>query len=116
MPRLPILFWACADDVDGTQRLPCCRTVNNIGDVLLMSEWDSKYFKRSEFACKCGCGFDTVDYELVKVLEYIREHFDRPLQINSGCRCATHNRTLGSGASICVGALVTWLLLELAPI
>ncbi|EAS4214514.1 serine/threonine protein kinase, partial [Salmonella enterica] len=24
----------------------------------------SKYFKRSEFACKCGCGQDTVDAEL----------------------------------------------------
>jgi uncharacterized protein YcbK (DUF882 family) len=63
-----------------------------------MSEWDSKYFTRSEFACKCGCGLDTVDYELVRVLEYIREHFDRKLQINSGLRCPSHNRACGGGS------------------
>lgn len=56
-----------------------------------MSEWDVEHFDRSEFACKCGCGFDTVDYELIKVLVYIREHFDRPVTILSGCRCPDHN-------------------------
>ena len=28
----------------------------------------SQYFKRSEFACKCGCGFNVVDTELLDVL------------------------------------------------
>lgn len=49
-------------------------------------------FSRAEFACGCGCGYDTVDYELLKILELIREHFDRPVDINSGCRCVPHNR------------------------
>ena len=52
----------------------------------------STYFKRSEFACKCGCGFDAVDVELLDVLEYLREHFNRPVVINSACRCEAHNR------------------------
>jgi len=56
-----------------------------------MSEWNSQYFDRSEFACKCGCGFDTVDAELLNALTYIREHFERPLIINSGCRCPDYN-------------------------
>jgi uncharacterized protein YcbK (DUF882 family) len=60
-----------------------------------MSEWDSEYFQRAEFACKCGCGFDTIDYETLKVLTYIREHFDRPVRINSGCRCPDHNLAVG---------------------
>jgi len=60
-----------------------------------MSEWASPYFQRSEFACSCGCGFDTVDYELLKCLEYIREHFDRPVRITSGCRCLKHNAAVG---------------------
>jgi len=64
-----------------------------------MSGWDSRYFTRSEFACKCGCGFDTVDYELVKVLEYIREHFDRPVIVDSGCRCRTYNDSIPDSAS-----------------
>ena len=54
-----------------------------------------KWFKRSEFACKCECGFDTVDYELVTVMDDIREHFGQPVAINSGCRCDTHNSKVG---------------------
>jgi len=52
-------------------------------------------FSRSEFACKCECGFDTVDIELVKLLENIRAHFNKPVHINSGCRCAEHNAREG---------------------
>lgn len=51
----------------------------------------NQYFSRSEFACKCGCGFDTVDSELLKLLTRIREHFDVPVHINSGARCWEHH-------------------------
>lgn len=54
-----------------------------------------RYFTRKEFACQCGCGFDTVDFELAKVLDDVREHFKRPVIINSGCRCAIHNKNEG---------------------
>lgn len=54
-----------------------------------------KYFTRNEFACKCGCGLDTVDYELVMVLEELREHFQLPVLITSGCRCFLKNRSVG---------------------
>jgi len=57
--------------------------------------WDSRYFKRSEFACKCGCGADTIDYELVRALDDIREHFDRPVVVTSGVRCKAYNRAVG---------------------
>lgn len=60
--------------------------------------WGSKYFKRDEFACKCGCGFDTIDFELVCLLDKIREHFDQPVTINSACRCEAHNRAVGGEA------------------
>lgn len=50
----------------------------------------SQHFDREEFACKCGCGFDTVDAELLRVLENVREHFG-PVVVLSGCRCAHHN-------------------------
>lgn len=56
----------------------------------------SKYFKRSEFECKCKkCGFDVVDVELLAVLEDVRENFGKPLYINSGCRCLYHNKSVG---------------------
>ena len=44
-------------------------------------------FSRSEFACKCGCGFDTVDFALVTILQKGRDHLGRPIKINSGARC-----------------------------
>ncbi len=56
----------------------------------------SENFKRSEFACKCGCGFDTVDVKLIGMLEEIRRHFGKPVTINSGARCLAYNRSIGS--------------------
>ena len=53
------------------------------------------HFKRSEFACKCGCGFDTVDTEIMPIIEYVRMHFDKPVVINSACRCEKHNAAVG---------------------
>lgn len=55
----------------------------------------NEYFNRSEFACKCGCGYDTVDAELIEVLTEIREHFGLPVKINSGCRCTRYNTQIG---------------------
>ena len=55
----------------------------------------SRYFKRPEFACKCGCGFDTVDTVLLEALEAIRGHFETPVVITSACRCIAHNHAVG---------------------
>ena len=54
----------------------------------------SPYFDRAEFACNCGCGFDTVDVDTLTVLEEVRERFG-PVSINSGCRCAYWNDQVG---------------------
>lgn len=53
------------------------------------------YFSRSEFACKCGCGFDTVDALLLEALREIRVHFKQPVTITSGCRCRAWNESVG---------------------
>ena len=59
----------------------------------------SRNFSRWEFKCPCGkreCGFDTVDGELLTVLEALRLHFvARSVTINSGCRCQGHNVDIG---------------------
>ena len=58
--------------------------------------WDNiKYFKKSEFNCKCGCGLNNIDLRLVKILDEIREHYNKPLVVTSGCRCANHNSKVG---------------------
>lgn len=62
-------------------------------------DWDKiQYFKRKEFACKCGkCGGFPVepDPELVNILVKIRAYFGKPVHVNSGIRCATHNANVG---------------------
>lgn len=53
-----------------------------------------KYFKYSEFTCHCGCGYNRVDIRLVKILDNIREHYNKPIIITSGVRCEKYNNTL----------------------
>lgn len=55
----------------------------------------SDRFKRKEFACKCGCGQDTVDATLLLLLEGIRSYFGQPVVIVSGNRCEAHNKAVG---------------------
>lgn len=60
-----------------------------------------KYFRREEFACKCGkCGGFPVDVDrnLVELLDKVRGHYGKPTRVNSGIRCKTHNAKVG-GAS-----------------
>lgn len=77
-----------ADGIAGTQ------TVNARDNQTL--SWDNiKHFKQSEFACKCGCGFNSINLNLVKILDEIREYFGQPMTVTSGCRCATHNTKVG---------------------
>ena len=57
----------------------------------------SKHFNRSEFACKDKCGMDTVDAELLSMLEDVRHHFNQPVIITSANRCVHHNRIVGGG-------------------
>ena len=56
----------------------------------------SAHFNKKEFACKCGCGFDQVKPELITKLEKLRELCgNKPLTINSGCRCEKRNKAVG---------------------
>jgi uncharacterized protein YcbK (DUF882 family) len=56
----------------------------------------SKNFSRWEFSCRCGCGFNAVDVELLEILERIRKHFGEAIHITCACRCLEHNRKVGS--------------------
>jgi len=56
---------------------------------------DSKYFKRSEFACKCGCGAAHVSPVLVELLDQARAAAGFPFFVTSGVRCAAHNAKAG---------------------
>lgn len=55
----------------------------------------SPHFHRHEFACHCGCGFDTVDTHTLEILEAVRSHFNVPVRVTSGCRCPAYNHQVG---------------------
>jgi len=59
----------------------------------------SEHFNRVEFACNCGCGFDTVDAGTLSVLEQVRIHFNVPVVISSGCRCSNWNKQCGGATN-----------------
>lgn len=61
---------------------------------------DIRYFTRAEFKCKCGGRFCNgypveIDMNMVKIADEIRNRIGKPIQINSGIRCKTHNANVG---------------------
>ena len=56
------------------------------------------HFTKEEFDCQCGCGNGDIiiSENLVFELECVRVHYGKPMRINSGIRCLSHNRKIGS--------------------
>ena len=66
--------------------------------------WDGiEYFKKSEFACKCGryCnGYpDEMKKGVITVADRVREHFGSAAIVSSGLRCKQHNANVGGVAN-----------------
>lgn len=66
-------------------RIPLCEQRGTVKD----------YFPEKLCACKCGCGFDRIDPQLVDRLNLVRELAGVPFEINSACRCEEHNMVEG---------------------
>ena len=63
---------------------------------------DIQFFKRSEFACKCGrCGGFPAEPDpvMVYIADAARQHFGRPATVTSGVRCPAHNAAVGGVAN-----------------
>jgi|GEM_PF-2025012 len=59
-------------------------------------------FTSKEFDCKgakCRCGITRLDSRLVRKLQMLRRLSGKPIVINSGNRCAGHNREVGGTAN-----------------
>lgn len=68
-----------------------------VGTVEQTPQGDLRYFRRSEFVCKCGCGqgADRMDASLLSKLDAARADAGIPFSVASGFRCAAHNRAVG---------------------
>lgn len=87
-----------ADAVDATQKSPGV-TDTNFGHTGTF--WDEiEFFTREEFKCKCGgkyCnGYPAEpDERMVRIADAIRKRIGKPIFVNSGIRCKTHNANVG---------------------
>lgn len=68
---------------------------NELGEV--RPGYLSPHFRATEFACNhCHqLPANGMHPKLIEVLEQVREHFHKPVVINSGYRCPTHNHNVG---------------------
>ena len=55
----------------------------------------TKNFRKEEFACRDGCGFDKISLTFVKALQELRDLIGKPIHVASGCRCKNHNKVCG---------------------
>lgn len=55
----------------------------------------SANFKVKEFACQDGSDPIFIDSALVNTIQKIRDHFGKPVIINSAYRTASHNKKVG---------------------
>lgn len=99
-------FGLTADGVCGEQTEKAMTHAVAYGMPAVKNEeptWDDiKHFERREFKCKCGkCGGFPVEpsWDLIAILEKIRDHFGSPVRVNSGVRCASHNTAVGGAKS-----------------
>lgn len=78
-----------------------------------------KNFRVREFACKGkGCCETTkIDAKLAEYLQKIRDHFGKPVTINSAYRCAKHNKAVGgtSGSKHTLGMAADIVVKGVAP-
>ena len=59
-----------------------------------MSEQITANFRRSEYACPC-CGKDDIKDDLARRVQEVRDLLGKSITINSGVRCAAHNKSVG---------------------
>lgn len=87
----------CDEETEQALRHSVCYGISKKQEVVQSGDfWDDiKYFKKSEFRCKCGCGTDTMNETLIRVADRVREHFGKPITVSSGRRCANHNARVG---------------------
>jgi hypothetical protein len=87
----------CGTDTEKALKHAVCYGISKKQDEPESGDfWDGiKYFQKSEFACRCGCGASEMKEKLIKTADKVREHFGKPITVSSGRRCATHNARVG---------------------
>lgn len=63
----------------------------------------TKNFWRHEFQCRCQCGFDSMDWQTVEIVQKACDHYANKFGVprvvcivTSAARCLVHNKAVGS--------------------
>ena len=76
-------------------------------------------FQVKEFAChgKGCCSTVMIDTALADILQNIRDHFGKPVNVNSGYRCPIHNKNVGgaTGSYHAKGKAADISVVDVAP-
>lgn len=87
----------------------------------MKKDWNkklSKNFSAYEFACNDKSDKFLVSTELVEVLQQVRDHFGKPVQINSAYRSPAYNISIGgsSHSQHCIGTAADICIKGIDPI
>jgi uncharacterized protein YcbK (DUF882 family) len=52
-------------------------------------------YKKEDFSCKCGCGLNNINNDIVNICNEIFWELNKYYTISSGCRCIPHNAKVG---------------------
>ena len=63
--------------------------------VWLTSDGKKTNFTLKETACRCGCGTNEMQQDLIDTIQACREMLGKPMTVTSGYRCAAHNSAIG---------------------
>jgi len=55
----------------------------------------SKFFKKIETVCRCGCGLNNMAKSTMEKLDTARSIYGGPITLNRGCSCSVHNENVG---------------------
>ena len=81
--------------------MPAKKVDKSVKEDITGTFWDEiVHFKRDEFRCKCGGKYcngypSEPDELLVRIADAIRKRVGKPITVNSGLRCKTHNANVG---------------------
>jgi len=73
-------------------------------------EIEIKHFTPEEMACKCGCKSCRMILDFMQRLEEIRIHYNRPMHITSGFRCADYDKAIGGKGNHSLGCAADVLI------
>ena len=100
--RMPVSISRAEENPEGLEAWTGASVYSRVadGDRELLLDGEKTGFKVKEFACRDGSDMILIDRELLRILQRIRSHYGKAVNVNSGYRSEAYNRQVkGAKAS-----------------